>query len=371
MLQGILNYVRVYGPWSIHIAAGGTSDLKMPDLRHWKGSGILGRVTTDVLARDILASKLPAVLFNPDNAYLDSSHPFSKYSRTQSDSPAIGRIAAEYYLGKGFQNFAFVGAANGLNWSLWRGEAFVARLSKAGKKCHVYPLPTRQLTDWDTERPHLCTWLKKLPKPIAIFVANDNRAQQVLDACLVAEIGVPYEAAVLGVNNDILVCETCIPPLSSIALDAEKAGYEAARMLDELMLHRGARQQVMTYGPSGVASRASTETIQVADRLVIRALEFIRINGGLMIRVSDVANHLGVTPRWAEMRFQQTLGQSIQETIQRARMSTVCAMLTETDLSLNAISKKCGFSHPNHLCALFKHLFGTTMSAYRITHKTK
>ncbi len=371
MLQGILNYVRVYGPWSIHIAAGGTSDLKMPDLRHWKGSGILGRVTTDVLARDILASKLPAVLFNPDNAYLDSSHPFSKYSRTQSDSPAIGQSAAEYYLGKGFQNFAFVGAAHGPNWSLWRGEAFVTRLSKAGKKCHVYPLPTRQLTDWDTERPHLCTWLKKLPKPIAIFVANDNRAQQILDACLVAEIGVPYEAAVLGVNNDVLVCETCIPPLSSIALDAEKAGYEAARMLDELMLHRGARQQVMTYGPSGVASRASTETIQVADRLVIRALEFIRINGGLMIRVSDVANHLGVTPRWAEMRFQQTLGQSIQETIQRARMSTVCAMLTETDLSLNAISKKCGFSHPNHLCALFKHLFGTTMSAYRITHKTK
>lgn len=365
MLLGILNYVRVYGPWSLNIAAGGTSDLKVPDLRLWKGTGIIGRVTTDTVARDILASKLPAVLFNPGDTYLAPSHPISRYSRTHCDSPAIGTLAAEYYLGKAFEHFAFVGDVAGSNWSRWRQEAFAARLVTAGKPCHTYPLPPKKSSGWETERVRLCAWLKKLPKPVALFAANDNRARQVLDACLIGGISVPYEAAVLGVNNDILICETCIPALSSIAVDGEKAGYEAARLLDDLMRRSVRSRQIVTYGPTGVVSRASTDTLHVTDKLVIRALEFIRINGGLTIRVSDVANHLGVTCRWAELRFQQSLGRSIHNTIQHARMTTVCAMLKETSLAFSEISRRCGFAQPNHLCTIFKQQFGMTMSAYR------
>jgi LacI family transcriptional regulator len=365
MLQGILNYVRVYGPWSIHIAEGGTSDLKVPDLRHWKGSGIIGRVTTDAVARAILASRLPAVLFNPSNAYRAPAHPLSAFSRTESDSPAVGRLAAETCLGKGFTHFAFVGHPSGINWSLWRQEAYSARLKANGHTCHLYPQPPKNTGEWPAERPRLCAWLRQLPKPVALFAANDPRANHVLDACLVADIAVPYEAAVLGVNNDILICETCIPSLSSIALDAERAGYEAARMLDEKMHRPDGPRQTFLYGPTAVVSRASTESIQVGDRLVIRALEFIRINNGLTIRVSDVAEHLGVSSRWVERHFQQSLGYSIHDAIQRARMATVCTLLKETGLSLTAISKKCGFSHPNHLCSLFKREFGRTMTDYR------
>ena len=192
-----------------------------------------------------------------------------------------------------------------------------------------------------------------------------------LDACLIADVAVPYQAAVLGVNNDILICETSIPPLSSIALNAEKAGYEAARMLDDLMNRRPKKRQTFLYGPMGVISRASTETLQVGDKLVIRALAFIRINGGLTIRVSDVAERLNVSSRWGELHFRQTLGYSVHEAIQRARMATVCAMLKDTDISLKAISKKCGISHPNRLCTLFKRQFGSTMSDYRERHRTQ
>jgi LacI family transcriptional regulator len=369
MLHGILNYMRVYGPWSLNIAAGGTSDLKMPDIRLWKGTGILGRVTTDTVARDILASRLPAVLFNPSDAYLDRAHPLSKYSRTHCDSHAIGRLAADYYLGKAFQHFAFIGDIAGANWSRWRQEAYAARLAEAGKPCHAYPCPPKRASAWDVERPLLCDWLKRLPKPVALFAANDNRARQVLDACLVADIAVPYEAAVLGVNNDVLICETCIPPLSSIGVDAEKAGYEAARLLDDLMRRTSKGRQVLTYGPTGVVSRASTEVLHVADKLVIRALEYIRINGGLTIRVSDVAGQLGVSSRWVGLRFRQALGCSVLDAIQRARIATVCSMLKETDLPLSLLSKKCGFSQPNHLCSLFKRQFGMSMSCYRTQHR--
>ena len=365
MLQGILKYVRVHGPWSIHISAGGTSDLHVPDLRHWKGTGIIGRVTTDAVARAIIASRLPAVLVNPGDAYRAPAHPLSACNRTESDSPAIGRLAAEYTIGRGFVNFAFVGEVTGINWSVGRQNAYVARLKENGHACHIYPLPPKTAREWSAERPRLCDWLRKLPKPVALFAANDPRALQVLDACLIADIAVPYEAAVLGVNNDALICETCIPALSSIALNAELAGYEAARMLDERMRRPNGRHQTFLYGPTAVISRASTESIQVGNRLVIRALEFIRINNGLTIRVSDVAEHLGVSSRWVEQHFQQNLGYSVHSAIQRTRMATVCAMLKETDLPLTAISKRCGFSHPNHLCALFKREFGRTMTAYR------
>lgn len=371
MFQGILNYVRVYGPWSLNIVAGGASDQKVPDTRIWRGNGIIARIPNDEAAQAVVAARLPTVLINPAASYLDPAHPLSSFSRIQSDSHAIGTLAAEHYLGLDFSHFAFIGASEQTNWSRWRQKAFQERLSAAGKPCHAYPVPISGTSEWLVERPRLCAWLRKLPKPVAIFTPNDNRAREVLDACLVADIPIPYEAAVLGVDNDIFICETSIPPLSSIAIDDEKAGYEAAHLLDRLMLKTLHGQQIVRYGPKGIVSRASTECLHITDRLVIRAMEFIRINAGLSIRVSDVADCLGVTPRWAEMRFRQIAGASIAETIQHARMTTVCSMLKETDLSFSEISKRCGFTQMNYLCTLFKKQLGMTMSDYRQSFKLK
>jgi len=206
---------------------------------------------------------------------------------------------------------------------------------------------------------------------VSPFAANDYRARQVLNACLIAGISVPHEVAVLGVNDDELICETTIPKLSSIAVDAERAGYEAARMLDEQLRGEKTQQQIFTYGPLGVVSRESTETLHVKDHLVIQAMDFIRINRGLIIRVSDVAEYVGVTIRWLEMRFREHLGRSIHDVIHDVRMETVCAMLEETDLSLNSISEKCGFAYTNHLCALFKKRYKITMSEYRNNNRRK
>ena len=368
-LHGILRYVRVYGPWSLLNNVGGTSDLKIPDTQHWKGDGIIGRVTSDAIADKIVDSGLPAVFFNPGEKYLAEGHPLSRYNRTQSDSGAIGRMAAEFYLGKDYDNFAFVGDVNNISWSQWRQEAFVERLQAAGKECHVYPQPSPENSSWEKERKILSGWLEQQPKPLSVFAANDYRARQVLNACLIAGISVPHEVAVLGVNNDELICNTTIPKLSSIALDAERAGYEAARMLDEKMHGINNEQQIFTYGPLGVIARESSETLYVKDNLVIQALEFIRINRGLIIRVGDVAEHLGVTRRWLEMRFRECLGRSVHDVIADVRMETVCAMLEETDLPFNSISEKCGFAYSTHLCSLFKRQFNMTMNEYRKKHR--
>jgi len=131
MFQGILNYVRVYGPWSLNIVAGGANDQKVPDTRIWRGNGIIARVPNDEAAQAVVAAKLPAVLINPAAPYLASSHPLSSFSRIQSDSHAIGTLAAEHYLGLGFSVFAFIGSAEQTNWSRWRQDAFRDRLAAA------------------------------------------------------------------------------------------------------------------------------------------------------------------------------------------------------------------------------------------------
>jgi LacI family transcriptional regulator len=365
MLQGIFNYARAYGPWSLNVIEGGANDQRVPNTRVWKGDGIIARVPNDQAARAIVASHLPAVLFNPTDTYLNPRHPLSKYSRIQFDSHAIGTLAAEFFLGRTPRHFAFVGHPSEPNWSRWRREAFCERLSQAHAACQICPLPPENTCDWISERPRLCAWLKKCPKPLAIFAANDSRARQVLDACLVADIAVPYEATVLGVNNDALICETCIPPLSSIAVDNQKAGYEAAHLLDRLMHGADKPGRIVRYGPKAVFSRDSTADLPVADKQVIRALEFIRINSGLNIRVSDVAEHLGVTPRWAENRFMKAVGRSLHQEIHQVRMATARNMVTSTDRPFAEIAARCGFSSVNHLCKLFKEAFGQTMSSAR------
>jgi LacI family transcriptional regulator len=208
-------------------------------------------------------------------------------------------------------------------------------------------------------------WLRKLPKPLAVFAANDARGRQVLNACLAANLPVPYEIAVLGVNNDVMICETSLPPLSSVAVDMEQAGYTAAELLDHLMRKTQRGQQCVLFKPLGVVARASTQRLQVNDRLVIRALEYIRINAGLNIRVSDVADHVGVTPRWLQKRFAQTLARSLMDEIQRVRMNTVYSLVAESGLSFAEIARRCGFTSANHLGVLFRKTFGTTMSEHR------
>ena len=365
MLQGVFNYVRVYGPWSLNVIEGGSSDQRLPDTRVWKGDGIIARVPNDEAAKAILASRLPAVLVNPADAYLDPRHPLSRYSRIQFDSHAIGAFAAAHLLGRTPRHFAFVGAASDPNWSRWRREAFCARIAQADAVCHDYPLPPAPERDWSAERPRLCAWLKKLPKPAAIFAANDNRGRQVLDACLVADIGVPYEVTVLGVNNDPLICETSIPPLSSIAVDDEKAGYEAAQVLDLLMQGREGPGRVVRYGPKDLISRTSTADLQIADKRVIRALEFIRINAGITVKVDDLVRHLHASRRSLETRFKAAMGRTVYAEIMRVRLERVQTLLRETPMTIEAIADTCGFASASHLGTVFRSHFGKTLSSFR------
>ncbi len=367
ILRGVLRYERSHGPWSLHVAEGRAGEQRLLAMKMWGGSGIIGVIQNDAYARAVLAADAPAVLIDPvDESQLPPGL-LDRHSVLSSDLKAIGELAAAYFLERRFTRFAFVGEIHGINWSRERGESFAAAVGRAGFGCHTYgPLTAREKQDWGLERARLCAWLQALPKPVAVFAAMDVRGRQVLDACLTAGLSVPHEVAVLAVDNDELICESTTPPLSSIALDTERMGYEAAQLLDEAMRRaRASKRVVRTYPPLQVVTRRSTDAIHLEDAVVARALEFIWLNAQNPIGVPDVVKHAGVSRRLLELRFRKALGSTIQEELQRTRLKRVTTLLKESNLSVTAIAKACGFTSKSYLGKVFRRTFRTTMTRYR------
>ena len=366
MLRGVFRYLRAYGPWQLSLFSGGAGDQRLPDFRLWKCSGIIARIPSARVAREIAAARLPTVLIDPMDAYLAPTSPLVGCSRVACDSDAVGRSVGDYLLGKGFKSFAFVDDVSGCNWSRWRREAFVARLAEAGAACAVYPLPdSRGAARWEVEQRAMSRWLRKLPFGTAVFAATDARGRQVLSAALAASITVPYQLAVVGVNNDPMICETSLPPLTSMGLDAEGGGYAAAELLGQIFHRRRAPQKIVRFGPTEMAERDSSRLIPIADELVIRALEYIRINAGLSVRANELAGQLGVTSRCLEKHFAAAGLKSVIDEIQSARIQAVRAMVVEGSLPFLEIAARCGFTNASYLGALFREHFGVTMSDLR------
>jgi LacI family transcriptional regulator len=367
ILRGVLRYERSNGPWSLHVAEGRAGEQRLLTMKTWGGAGVIGVIQNRAYARAVMAAGVPAVLIDPMDESRLPPGLLTRHSVLASDLHAIGEMAATYLLERKFTHFAFVGEIQGINWSRERGDAFAARVGKAGFLCHTYgPLSAREKKDWGVERDRLCAWLKTLPKPVAVFAAMDVRGRQVLDACLTAGLVVPHEVAVLAVDNDDLICDSTTPPLSSIALDTERMGYEAARILDEAIRRKRSPKRVTrSFPPLGVVTRRSTEAIHIGDPLVTRALEFLWLNASNPIGVPDIVNHAGVSRRLLELRFRAALNATPLEELQRTRLKRVRTLLAETNLSVTAIAKQCGFTDKSYLGKVFRRAFRTTMTKFR------
>lgn len=367
ILRGVLHYERINGPWSLHVAEGRTGEQRLLTLKTWGGSGIIGVIQNRAYAEAVSAAEVPAVLVDPMDESLLPHGLLARHIVLASDQQGIGEMAAGYFLERGFTHFAYVGEIQGINWSRERGEAFRESVERSGFVCSTYgPLGAREKKDWGVERGRLCTWLKALSKPVAVFAAMDARGRQVLDACLTAGLDVPHEVAVLAVDNDELTCASTTPPLSSISLDTERMGYEAARLLDRSMRHMSKiRHVIRTFQPLAVVTRRSTEAVHIADTIVARSLEFIWLNAQNPIGVPDVVRYAGVSRRQLELRFRKALDGTIQRELQRTRLKRVKTLLAETNLSVTAIAKACGFTSKSYLGKVFRSAFGTTMTVYR------
>jgi len=291
------------------------------------------------------------------------------YGRTRNlalvtgDCEDVGKAAANLLLDSGmFRSFAFVPDMRHAPWSRRRGRAFVACLKAHGFAAIVYRRP-RGVT-YDIAE--LVTWLRCLPRPCGIFVAFDDRALDVMDACRMAGLRIPQDIAVIGVDNDETLCEHTCPALTSIQPDHVAEGRLAAEILCEMMDGNGTRTvRRETCGVKQIVVRESTPKVSNAGRLVQRAVAYIQGNATRGIGVGDVVAHLKCSRRLADLRFRELQGMSILEAIRKAQLGEVCRLLRTTNLSTPAIAEQTGFSSAKHLPERFKAVFGCTMGAYR------
>lgn len=359
ILRGIAQYVREHGPWSIYHEPRNLEDSVPSWLTRWRGDGIIVRLQNERIARAIAAAGLPAVDVLGEAA--DADLPL-----VHVDDEAIARLAFEHLFDRGIRQFAYCGLRTA-TWSRQREAAFAALAAAAGCTVRVYHLPATAGADrtWEAAQNKLAAWISELPRPAGIMVCHDPRGQRVLEACRRAGVLVPEEVAVIGVDNDEPICEVSDPPLSSVAPDFGRIGYQAARLLDRLMRGEKPESNSLRLDPRGVVARQSTDVLAIEDRDLAEAVRFIRTHGCQRIGVDDVAAHLAISRSALKRRFRKLLGRSVHEEIIRVRVNRARDLLAQTDLPIRQVAVTAGFEHQEYLGVVFKARTGATPAGYR------
>lgn len=360
LLFGIVKYSREHGPWLFYHERGGLDEIAAV-IRKWGAEGIIVRDCDLAQIEEIVktgAAVILAIHSRLTEKVLDVSN-------IVSDNVSIGRLAAEHLLGRGLEHFGYCGF-KGIWWSCRRCESFVEPISKAGFETDIYEQgKAGSALSWTDEEKLVAEWLRALARPVGIMACNDDRGQQIAEACKMVGLRVPEDVAIIGVDNDLLVCELTEPPLSSVALDTETAGYEAAELLDKLMQGGKVMGETIVVRPRRVVMRQSTDLLAIGDKDVLAAVRYIRENSDKIIQVSDVVEHVGISRSRLYQKFQQLLGHSMLSEIRRARVERITKRLIETDESVKEIAHELGYSTTDHISRYFRREKGMSPIAYR------
>lgn len=359
ILSGITRYLRAHPPWSVYLEQRELGAAPPPWLKNWRGDGIICRSTRSLLSDFLSRSRVPFV--NLEDVIGGLPLP-----TIRSDDAAIGRLAGEHLLERGLGHFAFCGFA-GQSWSEGRRDGFRARVAVEGLEVSVYEsrgFGSASLP-WEQEQADIGRWLRKLPKPLGVMACNDMRGQHVLDACQRGNLAVPEEIAVVGVDDDALLCELCDPPLSSVIPNPERIGYEAAELLARLMAGEKPLRDEWLVEPLGVQVRQSTDVLAIKDANIAMAVRFIREHACRGATVEEVLQHVPMSRTLLERKFRKYVGRSPQAEIRAVRLKRVKQLLAETALPLDRIAELAGYKHPEYLSVVFKRETGQTPGHYR------
>ena len=364
LLRGIAKYSRHQGPLILfreYPIYANELKKKQFNLSDWDIDGIIvAEVQVDENMLDqIRKSGIPSAIKNIGNEV-------NGLCNIISENKSIGVIAARHFLDRGFKEFAYCGMT-GLSWSEERLAGFSETLKEQGQSVINFNQkydPSSVTLEEETEM--ISNWIKCLPKPIALFAGTDERGQHIIDICKdLTGIEVPRDVAVLGVDNDEIVCEISNPPLSSISRNFEKAGYEVASILHRIITHGRVEIDNIIMEPINVVTRESTNVLAIEDEYVAKSLAYIRENSNLPMNVDDIAAEVTISRRGLERRFRKHLNRSINDEIRRARLERVKRMLTETTINISEIAISMGYPGVNHVARTFKAQTGLTPGEYR------
>ena len=333
--------------------------------------GVIARVADDAMAARLVASGLPVV-----DVFCNKRYPL--LGSADGDQTAIGRKAAEHFLARRFTSFAYCGY-EGYNYSDERRDAFVALLKSQYFSCSVFKTPRRALAEYDAsvtrredvtlgaDAHSLAQWLKGLPPHTAVFCCHDTRAYQVLCVCRSENIAVPDNLAVLGVDNDPLVCSFVTPSISSIDNSGHRVGAAAVAVLSRMMRSEAARKNppAIRVKPGEVILRRSTETYAFAQKWISDALVYISRNVEKRLTTEDVAAFVGKSLPMVEEGFRKALGRTVQQELIESRLSAAKRLLANTELPVADIVARSGFASAQYFCRMFKADTGLTAERWR------
>lgn len=362
LLRGILRYQHEHEKWTIDLPEQHRRADPPRWLRTYSGHGIIARIETKSIARAVQATQLPAV-------DVSSARELSTIPWVETDDRKIAQLAIQHFFEKGFRHLAFCGEGS-FNWSRWRRDAFVAEAKKAGINALVFHVDDDSSgMTWPHARRRLMRWLAELPEPCGLMAAYDSLARRLIDLCIQASRRVPESIAILGVDDDPLLCQLATPPLSSIVPDSEGAGYAAAEQLDSIMSGKKIKRLDTLLPPLGIATRQSTDTFAVEDKDVSVSAHYILAHACDGIQVDDIVKQTQLTRRALETRFKKALGKTPHALIIETRLSKAERCLRETTLTLEQIADRCGFEYPEYLSVLFKKHRNMTPGEYRQQHR--
>jgi LacI family transcriptional regulator len=360
LLQGIASYMHENELWSIYMTEVERGAPAPSWLENWHGDGVIARIENNSVATAIAKLNIPTV-------DVSVARPLPEVPYVEIDEEAVGRMAFTHLRERGFEQFAVCGVPR-FRWSQLRQAAFVQQVTQAGFPCHCYEPSVesqQHVESIEQEREQLAQWLLSLPHSIGLLAVYDLKAQQILDVCRSFDIRVPEQIAVLGVDNDDVLCDLCTPPLSSIVPAGKRIGREAARILDRLMRGEAPENMCTLVEPIGTVTRQSTDILAIEDKDIAAAVRFIRDHYCDGINVNDVVQAVSVARRSLESRFHECVGRTLHQEITRRRIDRVCSLLKETDLTLAQIAKKSGYQNEEYMSVAFRRAMNVPPGRYR------
>ena len=369
LLRGIAGYARTHGPWSFYHHERTLGDDAPPWLADWQGDGVIVRADSLRLVDQVRALGLPTIDLR--GRFHSLGIPL-----IETNDQEVVRLAIAHLTERGFRQFAFCGFP-GANYSDNRLKLFGEQLAELGYSPYQFDDGPNAADSLETSaieesgmlhQQSLGQWLVSLPKPIGIMVCNDLRGRHLLDTCRDFGLRVPDDVAVIGVDNDVEVCELCDPPLTSVEPNTERIGFEAAALMAAMLEGHPAPTGKIFIDPLDVVTRRSTDVLAIADDELVTAVSFIRENACRGISVSDVLREISISRSSLERRFAKVFDTSPKAEIIRVRLARVKQLLIETDYSLPVVAEMTGFSHAEYMSALFRSKIGSTPGVYRRTH---
>jgi LacI family transcriptional regulator len=360
-IEGILQYAKTHEcNWS-YIIAPEWNAVSILHLAGWPGDGVIAALNTAKEAKCAATFHLPMV--NISGVLVESPVP-----RSQVDNRAIGVLAAEHLLERGFRLFAYYGMKD-VEYSNRRIQGFQQKLAESGYNCDALIVPSTfgmQGNFWLRQQRDLTEWIAKLALPCGLFAASDARARQAINACEELGIRVPEQIAVLGVDDQQIICEHCHPTISSVARNNIREGYQAAMLLDQLMRQKKISHTNEYIAPLGIVSRESTATLAVSDDRLRTAIEYFQENIEEPVSVAEMCTHAGVSRRWLEYAFRSMLGETPFNYMRKQRLEHARRLLAEEpSTKINRIARRSGYTSANQLAKAFRREFGESPRDFR------